>query len=85
MSAAADPIRQLPRNHEKPQQERAARGRFAHRHNRLHQVNWRQRYTPRAENAADALQLVLCERAHEIPMLAAMDNLASVEPLCAPA
>ena len=49
-----------------------------------HQVKWRQRYTARADTAADALQLILCEHIAEVPKLAALDNLAShVEPLCA--
>lgn len=49
-----------------------------------HQVKWRQRYTARADTAADALQFVLCEHIADVPPLAALDNLAShVEPLCA--
>jgi len=48
------------------------------------QVRWRQRYTVRANDAAEALALVLLEHADKLPVLGALDNLAThTEPLCA--
>lgn len=86
MSTAQDPIRQLLQMTKERNRHAPLWGISLIVTTDWHQVKWKQRYTVRAESAADALQLTLCEHSHEVPMLAQLDNLASyVEPLAAPA